>query len=280
MTVSGVPAQISRAGSQVIVNYTGASKCADFKINIAKGLESNHAIAQTEPQTFSSRTVCHTVQTVGYSKDGRAINAYFFGNGGKTILFTGAIHGSEKSSKYIMDSWINDLEAQAKSIPADKQVVVVPLVNPDGFYQYGRYNGNNVNLNRNWPTPNWVKDDATQAGVGGSAPLSEPESQVLARLTQNLNPAFVATFHSQGRLVNSNDAGSSITLGQRYASMVRYRFIPDAQTEAVLGGTVTGTYEDWLKSRGTPAILMELDGHTANYFTAHKRALWMLISDY
>lgn len=282
-SVKGVTATITKKDNQVIVSYAGAGKCVDFSITFAKGLESKYAIAQTEAQSFASRTTCHTVETIGYSKEGRAIQAYFFGNGGQTVLFMGAIHGNEKSSKYIMDSWINDLEAKAKTIPADKQIVVIPVVNPDGFYKYGRKNANGVNLNRNFPTYNWMSDTETSPGVvekgaGGPSPLSEPETQTLAAFTRRLAPRMVATYHAQGRLVNSNDVGLAATLGPRYASMAGYQYVANHQTTETFGIVVTGTYEDWLLERGTPGILMELNTNTGNHFSQNRAAMWMLVN--
>lgn len=281
----GIAGVVSRTDTQIIITYSNATRCQDFRITIAGGLESAHGIVQTEAQVISSRTVCHIVETIGYSTKGRAINAYFFGTGAKRILFTGAIHGNEKSTKYTLDSWIDDLESQARNIPTDKQIVIVPIVNPDGFYQYGRLNANGVNLNRNWPTYNWAKDAETspgkvEAGIGGPSPLSERETQVLAALTNRLGPAFVATYHSQGNIVNSNDVGLSVTLGQRYASQTGYKFVADSQTTETFGVPVTGTYEDWLKERGIPAILMELNTNTGNHFSQNKAAMWMLVNGF
>ena len=283
VSVKGVTGTITKKDNQVIVSYAGAGKCVDFSITFAKGLESKYAIAQIEEQSFTSRTTCHTIQTIGYSREGRAIQAYFFGNGGQTVLFMGAIHGNEKSSKYILDSWINELEAKAKSIPADKQVVVIPIINPDGFYKYGRKNANGVNLNRNFPTYNWTSDTETSPGVveqgaGGPSALSEPEAQALAAFTGRLSPRIVATYHAQGRLVNSNDVGLAASLGPRYASLAGYQYVSDEQTTETFGIVVTGTYEDWLKERGTPGILMELNTNNGNHFSQNRAAMWMLVN--
>lgn len=276
VSVKGVNASVRKQGRSVYVQYSSAAKCRDFSITIAKGLQSNHKVAQEQSQTIRSRTVCYSLSTIGYSREGRPINAYYFGSGGKTILFTGAIHGSEASSYATMSSWISELDANARQIPAGKQVVVVPMMSPDGYYKYGRFNAKKVNLNRNWPTNNWKKD----GGAGGPSPLSEPETKALANLTQRLAPSFVATYHAQGRIVNSNDIGSSRRLGQNYAATVGYRFVADAQTVEVFGEAITGTYEDWLKERGTPCILMELDSLGGNYFWGHKSAMWSLVRSY
>lgn len=257
-------------------------RCTGFSVNVAKGLISQYDIVSDQEWKFDSRTRCHTVSTIGYSVQGRPINAYHFGNGSETVLFTGAIHGNELSSKYIMDSWIAELEAQAGSIPANKQIVVVPVVSPDGVVVASRYNSRNVNLNRNFPTHNWSSDivvsgGRTEPGAGGKSALSEPESAALARFTQQLNPKLVVTYHSLGSLVNGNDVGIANSLGPAYARAAGYRYIPNAATAATFGFEMTGTYEDWLAERGTPAILIELNTNTGQHFGQNKAAMWAMV---
>lgn len=279
---AGGQATVTKAGNQVIIKFVQVPTCGDFSISITKDMQSNFGIAGDSAWKFSSRTICHTVSTIGYSVNGRPIKAYYFGNGGTKILFTGAIHGSEKSSKYILDRWINELETKARSIPADKQIVIIPIVNPDGFATGTRYNARNVNLNRNFPTSNWTADipiagGRTEPGAGGSAALSEAESRVLAQFTNRLGPSLTVTYHSQGSIVNSNDAGSSITLGRQYAQLTGYQYISNANTNATFDLEMTGTYEDWLLEQGRSAILIELPGHGGDYFTANRKAMWAML---
>ena len=63
----------------------------------------------------------------------------------------------------------------------------------------------------------------------------------------------------------------------RYAQLARYQFIPDSQTTATFGFTMTGTYEDWLIARGTPAILIELDTNTGNHYPRNSAAMWAML---
>jgi len=283
--ISGANALISKQGNQVIFQLQGAAKCADITLTIQKGFLSKYDIQSETTWTHKFRTVCHTISTIGYSREGRAIPAYYFGNGAQTVLYMGAIHGNEKSSKYIMDSWIEDLETNARDIPADRQVVVVPLVNPDGFYSYGRHNAKNVNLNRNFPSHNWVSDIDLASGEvlvdgGGESPLSEPEAQAIASLTGALTPRIVATYHSQGSLVNSNDVGIAGSAGLRYAATTGYRFISNDQTLEIFDAKlITGTYEDWLIKQGIPAILMELNTNYGSHFSQNKAAMWALLKE-
>lgn len=281
ITVTGGGAAITKSKDKVIVKLAGLPRCTDFTIKAAKGLKSQYDIENLAEWQHVSRTTCHTVSTIGYSVHGRPINAYYFGSGATTVLYTGAIHGNEQSSRHITQQWIAELEAKAREIPADRQIVVVPVVNPDGTARSGRNNARNVNLNRNFPTFNWVSDTtvsggSVEKGAGGPSPLSEPESKALAYFTLSLRPRFVVTYHSKGSLVNSNDVGISINLGRQYARLAGYSYISNAATNDTFGFTMTGTYEDWLIEQGIPAILIELNTDNGYHFTQNRAALWAM----
>lgn len=282
VSISGGNATIAKLGDKVIVKLSGLPKCTDFTLKAIEGLKSKYDVESTTDWQYVSRTLCHTVGTIGYSVQGRAINAYYFGNGPTTILYTGAIHGNEQSSRYVTQRWIEELEAKARDIPADRQIVVVPIVNPDGIARSGRNNVNNVNLNRNFPTFNWTSDTpvssgTTEKGAGGPSALSEPESKALADFTILLQPRFVVTYHSKGSLVNSNDVSTSVGLGQQYARLAGYSYISNAATNETFGFTMTGTYEDWLIERGIPAILIELNTDTGYHFNQNRAAMWTML---
>ena len=281
--VSGAgAASIVNSGSKVTVRPNVMGRCADFSITVDKGLVSAYGVTSTGGWSFASRTRCSTMSTIGYSVQNRPINAYYFGDGATTMLFTGAIHGNEISSKYLMDALVSYLEEHAREIPSDRRVVIVPMVNPDGVAAGTRYNAHNVNLNRNFATTNWVSDTvvsggSVEQGAGGSSALSEPESAALTTFTQNLQPRLVVTYHSQGSLINSNDVGIAATLGPQYAAMTKYKFVSSDATTGAFGFEMTGTYEDWLAERSTPAILIELPTNTGRYFTQHTAAIWTMI---
>lgn len=281
VTVTGGGAVITKSGDKVLIKLAALPRCTDFTIKVTKGVKSQYDIESLTEWQHASRTICHTVSTIGYSVQGRPITAYYFGSGATTILYTGAIHGNEQSSRYVTQQWIDELEAKAREIPVDRQIVVIPVINPDGIARSGRNNTNNVNLNRNFPTFNWASDTtvsggAVEKGAGGPSPLSEPEAKALANFTLNLRPRFVVTYHSSGSLVNSNDVGISIGLGRQYAQLAGYSYISNAATNETFGFTMTGTYEDWLIEQGMPAILIELNSDTGYHFTQNRAGLWAM----
>lgn len=280
--VQGAQATVTATGDTVYVSLAGAARCADISIVVSKELLSEHDVKAGEDWGFKGRTRCHTVETIGYSERGRAITAYVYGSGSTTYLYTGGIHGSEQSSVTIMRSWMNELESNPKKIPANARVIVIPSVNPDGVATGSRNNSKGVNLNRNFATSNWASDTIvsggrTEQGAGGATAGSEAETRVLAAYTARVAPRLIITYHSLGSLVNSNDAGVSISAGRQYASLARYRFIPNSATTATFGFEMTGTYEDWALERGMAAILIELNTHTGNHFTQNRSAMWAML---
>lgn len=276
----GGNASIIRDGSQVKINLRGLPKCADFTIVVMPGLQSMYGIESKQKWSYAARTSCYTVSTIGYSTRGRAINAYYFGNGSSTVLFVGAIHGNEASSSYILRDWIAYLDTNARSIPTDRQIVVVPTVNPDGLTANSRMNANGVNLNRNFTTADWQKDINDTGGAvangGGAEPMSENETKALANLTAQLQPRLVLSYHAVGSVTIGNGRGVSGALAGTYASMVGYSNGTGNSSE-IFTYEISGTYDDWVAERlNVPSIVVELGSYTYRNFDHHRPAMWKL----
>jgi len=282
VSLVGGNATISRSGNQIIFQLHSLPRCGQFSLNIGKGLNSQYDIGSKNNWSYTSRINCRATQIIGYSVSGRPIIAYYYGTGSTTILFTGGIHGTEPSGRSTMLDWIYNLDSNAYKIPADRQVVIVPSVNPDGLATSTRYNANNVNIDRNFASTNWIADIDSSSGMvingGGSVPMSEPETKALANLTASLQPRLEVSFHAQGRLVGANQRGDSIAIGNLYASSVGYNSMI-GHAEATMGYSITGEYEDWAGEQyGTPAILIELPSSGGSYFWAHQSTLWKMVN--
>lgn len=282
VSVEGVPAAATLAGSQIFVQLNGASKCQDFTIKLSQDLISKHDVSAGSAWQRSQRTACHTTSLVGYSKNGRAITAYEFGNGSRTVLFVGAIHGNERSTYSLMSRWIQELEARAREIPADKKIVVVPQINPDGLARGSRLNANSVDLNRNFATGDWKKDITTVGnqpfpGGGGDSPLSEPESKAMAALASRLRPELTLSYHSIGGLLAANQAGRSSELARTYSSLSGYRNTT-GQTSTTFEYAISGTWDDYLAEKlGLGSILIELGSHSYHQFERNQAAMWAMV---
>jgi predicted deacylase len=280
VSIKGINATVTKGTNQILVSYSNAPACTDFSFSVAAGIENQYGVVQTASWQQDLRTVCQTVSTIGYSLGGRPIQAYTFGSGSKTILYTGAIHGNELSSRALMLAWINELELNVRSIPAGTKIVVIPAINTDGVVVNVRNNAANVDLNRNFPTSNWQTDIVSPTnqpipGGGGVTALSEPESQALATFTIALQPRLVMSYHSQAGYAMGNLAGDSATLAATYAKLSGYK--NTTGSTSAFGYAITGSYDDWLAEiQGITSVLIELTTNTNAEFSRNKPAMWAM----
>ncbi len=120
------------------------------------------------------------------------------------VLVIGGIHGDELSSASVPLHWIQYAQAEPE------QGILwrfIPALSPDGLFDKParRVNANGVDLNRNFPTPNW-EHDATHYWTErtrkdprrypGAQPLSEPESRYLFDEIQRFRPNLIVSIHA------------------------------------------------------------------------------------
>ena len=126
------------------------------------------------------------------------------------ILILGGIHGDEYSSISIMFKWMELLDA---SDNRDFRWRFVPTVNPDGLLdgQAVRQNANGVDLNRNFPSADWLDlaedywKDNTKSNprrYPGSHPASEPEVQWVVDQIQSFKPDVIVSVHAPYHLLD------------------------------------------------------------------------------
>ena len=89
----------------------------------------------------------------------------------------------------------------------------MPLVNPDGLLRKGstRFNANGVDLNRNFPMPNWLemtrdywveKTGKNNRRYPGPSELSEPESKWLHQEIADFQPDVMVSVHAPHGIVD------------------------------------------------------------------------------
>ena len=76
------------------------------------------------------------------------------------VLVIGGIHGDEMSSSSMVFHWINQAQVPPADMPDPIHWRFIPALNPDGLFSRParRVNAHGVDLNRNFPTPNWARD--------------------------------------------------------------------------------------------------------------------------
>jgi len=122
-------------------------------------------------------------EIIGNSVQNRPIEAYTFGIGGKLLVFVGAIHGGyEWNTALLANQAIDYFKKNPESIPKNLSVAIIPALNPDGLFKIigkegiftvadipagnndaGRFNANNVDLNRNFDC-NWQAAKRSERG--------------------------------------------------------------------------------------------------------------------
>lgn len=136
------------------------------------------------------------------------------------ILFLGGIHGDEYSSVSVSFKWLHTLNKHHSGI---FEWHFMPLTNPDGLLQKKstRVNANKVDLNRNFipaetsvdPIHHWQTYARKRARYyPGKKPLSEPETQAIHQLINELKPDVIVSVHAPHGIL---DYDGSITPPKR-----------------------------------------------------------------
>ncbi len=190
------------------------------------------------------------VVTLGASVEGRTISAERLGEAGdRRVLVIGVIHGDEDDGLAIIQK-LRNLGA-----PDNAELWLVESMNPDGVAHQVRQNANRVDLNRNFPYkwgPIGVPGDSQYAGTG---PASEPETQAIVNLIDQLRPDIVIWYH-QDLFIISPSTGRDGRIRARYAELT------GLPIGAISGGTYTGVAATWarhaLSDQGSVAFIVEL----------------------
>ena len=128
--------------------------------------------------------------------------------GDKYLYLLAGTHGDEVEGVYVLQQlfdWLKD-DHTIKELP----IIVVPILNPDGYRAQSRVNSQGVDLNRNYPTDDWSADYTQEKYNPGSGPLSEPENIYLDKLFRKFKPGFILSFHSWKPVLNYNNDAQDV----------------------------------------------------------------------
>ncbi|MBC7893764.1 MAG: murein tripeptide amidase MpaA [Cytophagaceae bacterium] len=167
------------------------------------------------------------------------------------LVFAG-IHGEEPETTYALSRALRQLGEPLT------HAAVVLAANPDGLIRGTRGNALGVDLNRNFPSQNWRPESVTcrstiedpsdvVLGTGDHAG-SEPETQALLALIEELRPDVVVALHAP--LACIDDANHSV-LGQRIAKRTGMPLVPD------VGYPTPGSFGSWGQEHGVAVITYE-----------------------
>lgn len=150
------------------------------------------AATKTAPKKKQPYVVKESRWIFGKSWQGRALWAYSFGKGKNITLYLGGVHsGIERGAVDLTNSWLSylqknlstSLETGKNIVPKKHKVIIIPLVNPDGYVNYNRVNAHGVDLNRNFSVAWQMWGNFWSSKIyAGPAPFSEHESIALRDL--------------------------------------------------------------------------------------------------
>ncbi len=176
------------------------------------------------------------------------------------IQWIGGHHGNETIGvevcyymiKYLLENYGTD--PQVTWLVNEREIWIIPMFNPDGVENGSRYNGNGVDLNRNYLCPDHSNE---------SSCFTEPETQALRAFNTGMNPVTSLTFHSGAEYVNylwdysyspTPDEPMIITISNGYSSYTGYTVTNGADWYVAIG-----TCQDWCyDTRGEIDTTIEL----------------------
>jgi protein MpaA len=141
----------------------------------------------------------------------------------KYLYLIGGVHGDEVEGVYVLKElfdWLKK-EHSLKDLP----MVVIPILNVDGYRANTRVNAHLVDLNRNLPTKDWCKEHDKPRYNPGPKPLSEPENQFLVKLFDKYRPGLIISFQTWKPILNYN--GNCKDIAEYMSGFNRYEISSD-----------------------------------------------------
>ena len=128
-------------------------------------------------------------RTVGRSVQNRPIESIVVGQSYDVTFILAAIHGNEPAGVRLTERLAEHLQKHPELLQG-RQLVILPVANPDGIARGTRFNANGVDLNRNFAASNRQNN-----AQNGYAALSEPEARVIHQLIRQYAPERIVSIH-------------------------------------------------------------------------------------
>jgi len=247
----------------------------------------NQKVATTTLDIATTTKAENKVETIlGKSVEGKDIVAYHFGTGEKEILFVGGIHGGYEWNTTLLAYELTDyLKANPNTIPTSVKVTVIPVLasvpNTESATVPGRFNANNVDLNRNfdcdWQTTATWQNKAVS---GGNAVFSEPESLAVKNYIEAKNPKAVIVYYSAAGGVFSSNCHNGVlpetnSLTNTYAKASGYPAYEEFNFYEITGDMV-----NWLAKKNIPSISVLLTNHKDTEWTKNLAGVKAILNFY
>ena len=193
------------------------------------------------------------------------------------VLVVGAIHGDELSSASLALQWIELAQQPPVDTPQAVYWRFIPVLNPDGLFNKPplRVNANGVDLNRNFPTPNWVRDAKVYwekitlkdpRRYPGVKPLSEPDSQFLQEEMKHFKPNLIVSIHAPYGVLDFDGPANE---GYAPPSKLGRLFLDRVGIFPGSLGNYGGVH------KGIPVVTIELPQSSRTPQVAETRQMWL-----
>lgn len=255
---------------------------------------------QTEAEGEPQAEVDDTKTVIGKSAEQRDIVAYHYGEGETDVLFVGGIHGGyEWNTSLVAYELMDYLQASPDVIPPNVRVTVIPVLNPDGLFKIvgttnkfskadvaedtvpGRFNANNVDLNRNFDC-DWKAEGTWQDKKvsGGASAFSEPESQAIKSYVEANEPDAVVVWYSSAGGVFASNCHNGVStetqeLTKTFADASGYKAYQSFNFYEITGDMV-----NWFAKMEIPAISILLTTHEDTEWSKNKAGVDALLKSY
>ncbi|MNK25632.1 Zinc carboxypeptidase [compost metagenome] len=134
---------------------------------------------------------------LGNSVKGKSINAVKWGNGKTKVMLWSQMHGDEATGTMAVFDLFNFLQKDnetVKLINDNCELLIIPMVNPDGAAMFTRRNAQQIDINRDF------------------IQTTTPEGKILKQARNDFEPDFGFNLHDQTTLWSVNETLKPATL--------------------------------------------------------------------
>ncbi|MDO9399182.1 MAG: M14 family zinc carboxypeptidase [bacterium] len=232
---------------------------------------------------------------IGKSIKEKPIQCFKIGNGPCKLLCVSGIHGNEIGTVKLAHCFLNWAHNNIDQFK-NYTLFVVPCLNPDGYYlacknpdyfnggKIGRFNVNNVDLNRNFDTPSFTQKSIWSFGKNykenvevfcGNYGNSEPEIKALTELIKDKKIQIVFMFHNAGNDVMGNKNKLSQRLTKIYSEKTGFKYVSDEDWKEL---KQTGTAKEWCDLHDIAYVEVEGTTRWGSDWKKQKKAIKSIMS--
>ncbi|MDD3594427.1 MAG: DUF2817 domain-containing protein [Candidatus Gastranaerophilales bacterium] len=208
------------------------------------------------------------------SVNGKSIDLYLYEsekNNPLNILFVGVTHGEEPQGGFLISEFLEEIRRNKPSFK--NHLYFLPCLNPDGKAVNKRGNANDVDLNRNFRTENWIETVFEDGLISGTCPQSEPETCFLTQIIEDYNFDVILSIHAPFRVVNFD--GPAKKIAEEISKITNYPVQED------LGYPTPGSFGTFCgKEKNIPVITLELpDNETDENLWLQNQKVFYYLAD-